>query len=237
MGFYERDGARIHYTVTGDPEGPPLLLIAPGGMRSSIEAWASRPWSPLDRLTEYRLIAMDQRNAGHSTAPVSAQDGWDTYTADQLGLLDHLGIDDFRVLGMCIGGPYSMGLIHAAPERVRGAVIFQPIGLDGNRKLFFDLFDTWASELAPGHPEADAAAWAAYRQAMFGGDFMFNTSRSDAAACTTPILLFMGDDPYHPQSISRALAELAENVTFVEDWKTDFETTERVVKSFLGALE
>lgn len=234
MPFYERDGARIHYTLGGDPDGPPLLLIAPGGMRSSIEAWDRLPWHPLERLTERRLIAMDQRNAGKSTGPVSASDGWAMYAADQLGLIDHLGIDRFSVMGMCIGGPYVMGLIAAAKARVTSAVMFQPIGLEDNRDAFYELFDGWAAELAPSHPEADDAAWAAFKEAMFGGAFMFNTSPADVEATTTPILLMMGDDTYHPQSISREFARLAPNVTFVEEWKSDFEATGEQVKAFLS---
>ena len=41
-----------------------------------------------------------------------------------LALLDHLGIDRFHVAGMCIGGPYIMGLIQAAPQRVFEATHF-----------------------------------------------------------------------------------------------------------------
>ena len=29
------------------------------------------------------------------------------YTADQLGVMDYLGIDKFMVMGFCIGGPSS----------------------------------------------------------------------------------------------------------------------------------
>jgi len=44
------------------------------------------------------------------------------------GLVDHLGIDRFSVIGTCFGGPYVRGLIAAAQARVTSAVIFQPIG-------------------------------------------------------------------------------------------------------------
>jgi hypothetical protein len=32
---------------------------------------------------------------------------WDAYADDHLGLMDHLGISEFLVLGFCIGGPPS----------------------------------------------------------------------------------------------------------------------------------
>lgn len=230
-----RDDVSIHYEDRG--QGFPVLLIAPGGLRSSIAAWQRAPWQPLERLDgEYRLVAMDQRNAGQSRAPIRAGDGWDSYTGDQLALLDHLGIDQFHVIGMCIGGAYILNLCKAAPARVRSAVMLQPIGLDGNRDAFYELFDGWRAEIAGDHSEADEAAWASLRAAMFGGDFAFSAGRDDVAACRTPILLMMGDDLYHPQSISREIAKLAPAVTFVERWKEPerIEETHAAIARFLA---
>jgi pimeloyl-ACP methyl ester carboxylesterase len=53
---------------------------------------------------------------------------WDSHTGDHLGLMDHLGIDKFMVLGFCIGGPLIWNLIKRAPDRVAGAVLAQPSG-------------------------------------------------------------------------------------------------------------
>ena len=63
--------------------------------------------------------------------------------------MDHLSIDRFHAVGMCIGGPYCMGLIAAAPARVISATLFQTIGLDENRDKFFHMFDSWAANLSP----------------------------------------------------------------------------------------
>jgi pimeloyl-ACP methyl ester carboxylesterase len=234
MTHFERDGAEIHYTLAGDPDGFPVLLIAPGGLRSATFVWDRIDWHPLRRLGTYRLIGMDQRNAGQSVAPVTGEETWETYTADQLGLLDHLGVDRCHVVGMCIGGPYIMGLLRAAPKRFASAVMLQPVGLDQNRDTFFDLFDGWANEIRDAHPEATHEAWAAYRQAMFGGEFTFNVSREDAAAVRNEVLLFMGSDIYHPESTSRQLAALLQNVTFVESWKDDIERTDHLIQEFLA---
>ena len=108
-------------------------------MKSSLDFWQNTPWDPRKELFQkYRVIAMDQRNAGRSVAPVTAEDGWQCYIEDQIGLVDHLGIDKFNVAGMCIGGPYCLGIIDAVPSRVISATIFQTIGLDGNREAFID---------------------------------------------------------------------------------------------------
>ncbi|MFP3907554.1 MAG: alpha/beta fold hydrolase, partial [Acidimicrobiales bacterium] len=174
MPSFERDGATIHYDLLGPDDGYPVLLIAPGGMRSTVAAWDNSPWDPRTALADrYRVIAMDQRNAGRSTAPVSASDGWATYTADQLALLDHLDIDRCHVVGMCIGGPYIAALLQVAPERFSSAVMLQPVGVsEANRSAFYEIFDGWAAEIREAHPEADDAAWASFRSNMWDHEFV-----------------------------------------------------------------
>lgn len=219
MPFFTAGDVSLYYESHG--EGFPLLLIAPGGMRSEMTFWERTPWNPITHLSDrYRVIAMDQRNAGRSEAPVRAEDGWHTYTNDQLALLDHLGEDRFHVAGMCIGGSYIMALAAAAPERVVSGVVFQTIGLDDNRQAFYDMFDSWADELGPQRPETSAADWAAFRERMYGvDDFLFTAGDDAVRRCTTPLLVLLGDDLYHPESSSRRLAELAPNATLVEHWK------------------
>lgn len=217
MAVFARDGVRIRYEVHG--EGPPLLMIAPGGMRSALEYWDRLPLDLVGFLAEtHRVITMDQRNAGESTAPVTPTDGWDSYTADQLALMDHLGVERFAVVGMCIGGAYIANLCRHAPERIERAVMLQPIGLDDNRDAFVELFDGWAAELKPDRDASDAD-WAAFGAHMFGGEFLFAATHEQVASIETPLLVCMGDDHYHPSSISRAIVELAPHATLLEHWK------------------
>ncbi len=235
MAIFEHDGARLHYEVEGD--GFPILVIAPGGMRSANDLWANMPWNPRTALADrYRVVGMDQRNAGHSTAPVSATDGWATYTADQLALLDHLGIGECHVLGMCIGGPYIFGLLTSSHDRFRSAVLLQPVGIDDNRDAFVEMFDGWVDEVGPDHPEAGPEDWAAFRRNMWGGDFVLTATREQVAACETPLLVMMGDDLYHPQSTSREIASLAPDATLVERWKDDdvLPDTDATITRFLA---
>lgn len=255
MPSFTRDDVTIEYQLTGEAGQPPVLLIAPGGMNSTMARWATAPWNPIEGLDGFLRIAMDQRHAGASTAPVRPGDGWASYTADQVALLDHLELDHVQVVGMCIGGPYALGLIRAAPHRIRSAVLMQPIGLqnpvgpdnatgiqsavglEGNRHLFVDLFDQFAAAKTEQHPEANTDIWLAFREAMFGGDFLFNASREEVANCQTPLLVLMGDDPYHPSSISREIVKLAPNATLVERWREgpDRDAAVRTVRAFLTA--
>ena len=240
MPVFERDDVSIYYEAHDQTGGGgfPVLLIAPGGMRSSIPFWDNTPWNPIEQLShDYRVIAMDQRNAGKSTAPIKASDSWHVYTEDHLCLMDHLGIERFHVAGMCIGGPFCMGLIEAAPERVVSAVLFQTIGLHENRDAFFAMFDDWAKDLEEGCPEVTQNDWASFRQSMFGGEFMFNVSKEFVAACDTPLQVLCGNDLYHPDVTSREVAALAQNVEFIENWKEaeHIETAKAGVGAFLSA--
>ncbi|MEQ8861016.1 MAG: alpha/beta hydrolase [Pseudomonadales bacterium] len=224
----------LYYEERG--QGFPLLLIAPGGMRSALSFWERTPWNPMTELAdELRVIAMDQRNAGGSRAPVRADDGWHVYTADQLALLDHLGVDRFHVAGMCIGGPYCMGLIEAAPERVASAVLFQTIGLKDNRQAFYDMFDSWSEELKPQRPEVPEAAWESFKHNMYDGDFLFNVDREFVRRCQTPLLVLCGADLYHPTETSREIAALAPGARFIEHWKEGAErdAARAAVREFL----
>jgi pimeloyl-ACP methyl ester carboxylesterase len=213
--------------------------FAPGGMRSSIEFWAKSPFDPTKELANnFRVIAMDQRNARNSSGPISAGDGWDTYTGDHIALLDHLGIKQCHLMGGCIGSSYCLGLIKAAPQRVSAAVLQNPIGLSQrNREMFFAMFDGWAQSLKPQHPKVDDAALRQFRDRMYGTDFVFNVSRDFVRSCKTPMLILCGSDDYHPTETSKEIATLAPNAELVENWKTPdlIVATVKRVREFLIA--
>lgn len=236
MPFFERDEVRLYYEIHGD--GFPVLLLAPGGMHSSIPIWENTAYNPIERLaSRYKVIAMDQRNAGQSTAPITGADGWRDYRDDQIALLDHLGVDRFHAFGKCIGGPFIMGLAEAVPQRLASAVMLQTIGFDDNRETFFELFDGWAEELRPVHPSVGEDEWTAFRSTMFGGDFLFNVSEDVVSDCQIPLLVLMGDDVYHPESTSRRVAELAPRATLIERWKEgdDAAVAGTAIDAFLAA--
>ncbi len=220
MACFEYDNTEIHFDEYGS--GFPVLLIAPGGMQSAASFWESTPWNPISQLKEnFRVIAMDQRNAGRSSGPIAASDGWATYTRDQLALLDHLGVDEFHAVGMCIGGPYVMGLIETAPERVAGGVLFQTIGLSNNREAFHQMFDSWAKPLSSARPDVGEDVWAQFRSNMYDSDkFLFNVDETFVSSVGTPLLIFEGNDLYHPSDASLRVADLAQNTTLIREWKS-----------------
>ena len=231
-------GATVYYEEFG--QGFPILTFAPAGLQSTIEVW-SRPAAPINPITEFaasfRVVAMDQRNAGgRSHAPITAQDGWPTYTGDHIALLDHLRIDRCHLYGQCIGGSFILSLLKAQPERVASAVLAQPIGRVGAMPAGRSArFEAWVESLKD-HPEATPQVLDAFYQNLYGPGFVYCVDRAFASTCTTPCLVLAGNDEAHPLPISEELAKLLPNSELVREWKTGpaLTSARRRVSEFLS---
>src|SRR5512144_2688881 len=156
MPVYAKGAVRIHFEEAGS--GFPLLLVPGGGLNSTIGFFTGgAPFDPREEFKgEDRCIAADLRNAngGQSSGPLEADRPWDAYADDQLGLMDHLGIDKFMVMGFCIGGPFIWKMLQRAPARVIAAVPAMPSGF---RPEVPDLFyrnnmKNWAPALCEKRP-------------------------------------------------------------------------------------
>jgi pimeloyl-ACP methyl ester carboxylesterase len=221
MPSFDYDGASIYYEEYG--QGFPILTFAPAGLKSTIAVWSdpSAPINPIRELArDFRVIAMDQRNAGgRSRAPISAGDGWDTYTADHIALLDHLKIERCHLYGQCIGGSFIMSLIKAQPERVACAVLAQPIGRVGPMKPGRAArFEEWAKSLE-GHPEATEEVLDAFYRNLYAPGFLYSVDREFVSRCRTPCLVLAGNDEAHPYPISEETAKLLPDAEFIPEWK------------------
>ena len=219
MESYKRGQTTITYEIEGD--GHQILLLAPGGMRSANNFWNNMPWNPREKLQDqFELIGMDQRNAGTSAAPITENDNWDVYKEDQISLLDHLEVENCHLIGMCIGGPFIANLLKTYPERFKSAVMLQPVGIDQNRQAFYDMFDDWAKEIINEQSGPTTETMKKFKHNMWDGDFLLTATEQEVSLIKTPLLILMGDDLYHPQSTSRKIADLAQNATLLEKWKS-----------------
>lgn len=222
MPSFRHDGATIYYEEFG--RGFPILAFAPAGLQSTIEVW-SRPAAPINPITEFastfRVIVMDQRNAGgQSRAPITAQDGWQTYTRDHIALLDHLRIERCHLYGQCIGGSFILSLLNAQPGRVAAAVLAQPIGRVGAMPAGRSArFQAWAESLQD-HPEATPPVLDAFHENLYAPGFVYCVDRAFVATCATPCLVLAGNDEAHPWPISEELAKLLPSCEFIPEWKT-----------------
>src|SRR3954468_13187008 len=160
MPMLRRPDGEICYEVHGS--GFPVLLHAPGGLRSRAEMWGgTRPWVDWTHALPaagFTAIAMDQRNAGASRSAIAADHGGDTYAADHRALMDHLGFGRFHVLGGCIGGSFCLKAIEAGQGRVAAAVLQNPIGRHPEHRDYFETSHAeWSAEQLAARPELDPA--------------------------------------------------------------------------------
>jgi len=218
MPFYEKGNVRIRYEETGS--GFPLLLIPGGGLNSTI-AWNAKgaPFNPAAEFkNEYRCITADLRNAydGESSGPLEVDRPWDAYADDQIGVMDHLGIKKFMVLGFCIGGPFIWNLLKRAPDRIVAAVVAQPSGF---RKELPNLsyesnMKGWGPELCARRPDITMEMVDRFLTNMYKGaraDFVYTVTRDFVRNCQTPILVLPDDVPGHPYAVAMETVRLAPN--------------------------
>ncbi|MDE2843020.1 MAG: alpha/beta hydrolase [Chloroflexota bacterium] len=247
MPFYERGDTRIYYEEAG--AGFPLMVIPGGGLNSTIEGLrTSHPFNPLETYKgDFRCIAADLRNAngGQSSGPLEIDRPWDSYSDDQLGLMDHLGIDKFLVIGFCIAGPMIHNLLSRASDRIVAAAMMQPSGF---RPEIPDLFyqnniTGWGPPLCEKRPEVTMEMVHDFLTSMYTnrGDFVFTVTREFVRSLQTPLLIAPDDVPAHPYEVAMEVAGLAPNseVT-IYPWKDTQEHIDQTVahaRRFLKAHE
>jgi pimeloyl-ACP methyl ester carboxylesterase len=237
MPVYERGNVRIHYEEVGS--GFPLLILPGGGLNSTIGFFTgSAPFNPLEEFKDtYRCITMDLRNAngGESSGPVEVDRPWDSHADDHLGLMDHLGIREFMVMGFCIGGPFIWNLLKRAPQRIVAAVLAQPSGF---RPEMPDLFyqnniKGWGPPLCARRPDVTMDMVDAFLSKMYrsNADFVFTVSRDFVRACQTPVLVLPDDVPAHPYAVAIESAKLApKGEASIYPWKDTPEHVQEVVR-------
>jgi len=107
----EVNSQRLHYEVHG--EGEPLVIVM--GLGGDLLVWA-RQIPQFSKI--YKVIAIQNRDVGRSSyadGPYEVADMAD----DALAVVDELGIGDFHLLGVSMGGAISQQVALKAPERVR----------------------------------------------------------------------------------------------------------------------
>jgi pimeloyl-ACP methyl ester carboxylesterase len=104
------NGIDLAYVRNGD--GPRLLVLSGSGQTLETSAPMVRPF-----VEQFDVVVYDQRGLGASGRPPGPYTMAD-YAADAAGLLDHLGWDHSRVVGISFGGMVAQELAVTWPERV-----------------------------------------------------------------------------------------------------------------------
>jgi pimeloyl-ACP methyl ester carboxylesterase len=244
--FYEKGAVRIYYEEAGS--GFPLLLLPGGGLNATIAFFTGNsPFNAIEEFKgEYRCITADLRNAptGQSSGPIEVDRPWESYADDQLGLMDHLGIDTFMVMGFCIGGPFIWSLLKRAPNRIAGAVLAQPVGWRPEMRdpTYSGVFwKGWPAQIAAKRPDITRQTAEQFVTRMFetSPDFVFTVTRDFVRACQNPILILPDEVPAHPYAVAMECAMLAPKAEVsVFPWKEPKERIPlavRQIHSFLRA--
>ncbi|MEU7014224.1 prolyl aminopeptidase [Streptomyces sp. NPDC046385] len=118
------DGNHVHWSVAGNPEGKPALVVH-GGPGSGSSPGARRLFDP----ERYRIVQFDQRGCGRST-PHASEPAADLavnttahLVADMERLRIHLGVDRWLLYGGSWGSTLILAYAQAHPERVSEIVI------------------------------------------------------------------------------------------------------------------
>jgi pimeloyl-ACP methyl ester carboxylesterase len=240
--MFENDSVSIYYEEAGS--GMPLLVIPGGGLNATIAGLATHAFNPLEVFSDtYRVIALDLRNAngGQTEGPLDIERNWDAFTDDQLGLMDHLGIDRFMVLGFCIGGPMIWNLLKRAGDRVVAATLVHPSGyISSHPDIYYNNnIKGWAPQFAERRSDVTMEMADEFLNNMYTkrADFVFTVDRDFVRNCETPILVLPDDIPAHPYATAMETALLAPNSQVsLYPWKENDRKIELAVRHVRGFL-
>ena len=242
MPIFENGPVKIHYEEAGS--GMPLLVIPGGGLNATIAGLAGHAFNPLEEFSDTnRVIALDLRNAngGQSEGPLDVERTWDALTDDQLALMDHLGIDQFKVLGFCIGGPLIWNMLKRAGERVISAVLVHPSGYSSSAHDIFynNNINGWAPQFVEQRSDVTIEMVKDYLNNMYTkrADFVFTVDRDFVRKCETPVLVLPDDIPAHPYAAAMETAMLAPNAQVsLYPWKENDRKIQLALRHIRGFL-
>lgn len=144
MSFAKIGDIVVHYQVDG-PEGAPVMVFA-NSLGTDLRIWDSTVAHYSDR---FRCIRYDKR--GHGLTDATEGD----YTMAQLGkdlagLLDHLGVTDYIMAGVSIGGLISQQIYHDRPAGIRALIMCDTAAKLGTAEM-------WQERIAAARSETGIA--------------------------------------------------------------------------------
>lgn len=118
------DGIRVHYRDQGNRSGPVLVLVH--GFSASLHTW--EPW--VQRLGDrYRIITLDLPGHGLTRAPAAYASSTRAQVEVVAQTVERLGVKNFVLGGNSMGGGVAWTFATLHPERLRGLVLVDSVGL------------------------------------------------------------------------------------------------------------
>ena len=127
-----RSGHTIRAVESGDPSGPPILLVPGWGC----SVYAYRFTMPALAAAGFRVVGVDLKGHGLSDKPVAP----DEYVIDSLvqhllDILDAIGLERPHLVGHSMGGSLLYHFAARHPGRARSLGLLSPVGLRGVRMV------------------------------------------------------------------------------------------------------
>jgi pimeloyl-ACP methyl ester carboxylesterase len=129
-GFLERPGCRIYYEVAGSG---PAIVFAHGLGGNHLSWWQQVPHFR----ARYACVTFSHRGFAPSTAPAGGPDPSE-YAADLAALIDHLQIEDVRLVAQSMGGWSALEYAFARPDKVRALVLASTAGTVAREASLFE---------------------------------------------------------------------------------------------------
>ena len=134
------NGIELNYRLEGDGE---QTLVLVNGLADDLESWALQ----MDDLLAagYRVLRFDNRGVGQSAKPAGPYTTR-LFAEDTKALVDHLGLHDFHLLGVSMGGMIAQEYAIAYGEDLRSLVLACTYAAPG--PFCSRMFSMWA-DMAP----------------------------------------------------------------------------------------
>jgi pimeloyl-ACP methyl ester carboxylesterase len=205
------DGRTITFVEYGDPRGLPVLHHH-GGLLSASDV---APLNEVASAMGVRLVSFDRPGVAGSTSfpERTTADG----AADAAAVLDHLGIEQVRVLGWSMGGQYALATCHGLGSRVLAAAIVAgcpPLDVPPTLAELNEM-DRRFTAMAERHPrrlEAVGMAWGVLAR-FSPRAWAYATARGGPASDAAVIAA-------HPDELASSAKEMsAQRVGIVEEYR------------------
>ncbi len=175
-GFVERDGARLHYLLSGRRHAPTVLMLHALG--SDATAWQTQ-LPALERA--FRVLRIDTRGHGRSdyldgasgAAAAVAHRGIGDYAADVVAVLDALRVERAHWCGVSMGGMVAMWAASRTPANPGEASLSQRVGrlVLANTSAHMGPHEVWDARIETVRREGLAPIAATVGERWFGAQF------------------------------------------------------------------
>jgi 3-oxoadipate enol-lactonase len=134
------DGTRIHYEMSGKPDGTPVVMIQ--GLGVDARGWSlQRPRFG----RQHHVLTFDNRGVGETDRPAGAYD-LEVMAADAIACMDAAGIERAHIMGASMGGVITQIIGVRYPDRVLSLVL--ACTACRHHQWRRELLDEWATDVA-----------------------------------------------------------------------------------------